>query len=216
MRQFKCESCGIEFESKKACKSRTPKYCSSKCYGKTMKMEKKCKLCDNQIENKSSSSLHNRIYCSKECQGKARKNIPLNDEWKKALSEGRKKSEKCKGKNLYNWKGGKETEKIRIKTAFYKRKKSLKKDLPIDFLQKIIQAQGNKCFFCEQDLKNYKAIEHLTPVSKGGDNDIFNLVYSCKSCNSQKGQNTLEEFSIKKNRFDWLDKFDIMYANEIS
>ena len=41
-------------------------------------------------------------------------------------------------------------------------------------------------FFCESDLTNYKAIEHLTPVSRGGDNEKYNLVYSCKSCNSKK------------------------------
>lgn len=27
---------------------------------------------------------------------------------------------------------------------------------------------------------------------------------------------TLEEFAIKKNRFDWLNKFDKIYANAIS
>jgi hypothetical protein len=51
---------------------------------------------------------------------------------------------------------------------------------------------------------------------QGGDNQMYNLVYSCKSCNSQKRQNTLEEFAIKINRFDWLNKFDTIYASAIS
>ncbi|MGB4984169.1 MAG: HNH endonuclease, partial [Erysipelotrichaceae bacterium] len=142
--------------------------------------------------------------------------IKLTDAHKKALSDGRKNSIKCKGENLYNWKGGKETEAIRMKQSFYKRKLGLKLKMPLLFLKNVLKAQENNCFFCENDLSNYKAIEHLTPVSKGGDNQIYNLVYSCKSCNSQKRQNTLEEFAIKKNRFDWLNKFDKIYANAIS
>lgn len=189
---FNCLACGIQFVSKKGCATRTPKYCTKKCYAKSLIKEKPPKV------------------------KFSRKGIKLSDEWRKALSEGRKKSEKCKGHNLYNWKGGKETEAVRIKQSFYKRKAGLKLKMPILFLRNILDAQKNKCFFCETDLTNYKAIEHLTPVSKGGDNQIYNLVYSCKSCNSQKRQNTLEEFAIKKNRFDWLNKFDIIYANAIS
>lgn len=215
MKKFTCKSCNNDFESKKACKSREPKYCSIKCYGESLKLNIKCKLCGNQIENKHSASIKNRVYCSKDCQSKARKNIPLNDEWKKALSEGRKKSEKCKGEKLYNWKGGNETKTLRAKQSFYKRKRALKKNMPIEFLSKILIAQNNLCFFCESSLKEYKAIEHLTPVSKGGDNDVFNLVYSCKSCNSKKRQNTLESFAINQNRLDWLNKWDLIFSRAL-
>ena len=211
MKKYICQECKKEFESKKGCKSRTPKYCSKECYSESLKLHIKCKLCGCEIENKHSVSMKNRIYCSKECQSKSRQNIPLTDEWKKALSDGRKKSEKCKGENLYNWRGGENTFHIRMKEYYYKRKKNLCKNMPIDFLEKLIIWQDNKCFFCESDLSEYKAIEHLTPVSKGGDNDIFNLVYSCKSCNSKKRVNTLEEYSFKNKRYDWLKKWERMY-----
>jgi 5-methylcytosine-specific restriction endonuclease McrA len=212
MKTYNCKSCGNDFESKKGCKTREPKYCSSKCYGVTLKMEIKCKLCNQVIENKHSASLKNRIYCSRKCQSEARLNKPLNEEWKQALSVGRKSSIKCKGENLYNWKGGKETETIRMKSHFYKRKRGLQKEMPITFLHRMLMVQKNKCFFCECDLTDYKAIEHLTPISKGGDNDVFNLVYSCKSCNSKKRQNTLEEFAIKQNRIDWLNKWEHIFS----
>ena len=215
MKKIICKNCGVEFTSKKACKSREPKYCSKSCFSESLKLHKKCKLCGKEIENKHSVSMHNRIYCSRECKGKARQNVPLSDEWKKALSDGRKNSEKCKGENLYNWKGGKETENIRMKQSFYKRKKALKKDMPIAFLNSILKAQDNKCFFCESDLSEYKAIEHLTPVSKGGDNDIYNLVYSCKSCNSKKRQQTLEQFALKENRVDWLEKWENVFSEAL-
>ena len=44
----------------------------------------------------------------------------------------------------------------------------------------------------------------------------YNLVYSCKSCNSQKRQQTLEEYAVKNIRFDWLDKFDYVYATAVN
>ncbi len=39
-------------------------------------------------------------------------------------------------------------------------------------------------------------IDHLHPVSKGGDNDILNLVTSCKTCNSGKGARLLSDGSV--------------------
>jgi hypothetical protein len=215
MRTYICESCKVEFESKKGCKSRTPKFCSLKCYGESLKLNKKCKLCGNIIENKHSVSMKNRVYCSKDCQSKARKGVPLSDEWKKALSDGRKNSEKCKGENLYNWKGGKETKLIRYRIHNNKRRTLLNKKIDVLFLEKLILIQDNKCFFCECDLTKYKAIEHLTPVSRGGDNDIYNLVYSCKSCNSNKRQQTLEEYAIKNKRLDLLQKWEELYIETL-
>jgi hypothetical protein len=215
MKDYTCIQCSSVFQSKKGCKSRTPKFCSNKCYAESMKLNIKCKLCEKVIENKHSVSIRNRKYCSKECQGKARQGIKLSENWRKALSEGRKKSEKCKGQNLYNWKGGKETQLLRIKSSLYKRKMRLTKVFPKAFLYKMLVAQKNMCFYCDNDLTEYKAIEHLTPVSKGGDNDIFNLVYSCKSCNSKKRQKTLEEFAIKTNRLFLLSKWEKLFIEAL-
>lgn len=216
MRQtiFNCLTCNNSFYTKKKSKNRTPKYCSKKCYSESLKIKKSCKLCGGEIKG-NGSSVSNRIYCSKKCQSDSRRNKELNDEWKKKISEARKKSDKCKGENLYNWRGGESTFLIRSKEYFYKRKKNLKLKMPLNYLKRLIKEQNNKCFFCDSDLTNYKAIEHLTPVSKGGDNQPYNLVYSCKSCNSKKRQMTLEEYSIKNKRFDLIDKFDTLYASAI-
>ena len=215
MKKIICKSCGVEFETKKACKSREPKYCSSKCYGKTMKLDIKCQLCGNPIENKHSVSIRNRKFCSNKCRTDSRKGVPLSDEKKKKLSEGRKKSEKCKGENLYNWKGGESTRAIRQKSYFYKRKLKLVKEMPGSFLAKIFKIQKGQCFFCNSDLSDYKAIEHLTPISRGGDNDIYNLVYSCKHCNSKKGRNTLEEYALKIKKPHLIAKWEALFINAL-
>jgi hypothetical protein len=210
VKKYSCNTCNSEFTSKKADKNRVPKFCTKECYAESIKKYKKCNHCGVAF-----ADYKKKVFCSKSCHTESRKNKQLPSEWKKALSDGRKNSEKCKGENLYNWKGGKSTEAIRVKQSFYKRKRGLKERMPITFLNRLLVVQDNKCFFCETNLSEYKAIEHLTPVSKGGDNFTYNLVYSCKSCNSKKRQNTLEEFAIKNKRFDWLDKFDIIYAGAI-
>lgn len=39
-------------------------------------------------------------------------------------------------------------------------------------------------------------VDHIHPVSKGGDNDILNLVTSCKDCNSGKSDRTLSDTTV--------------------
>ena len=41
-------------------------------------------------------------------------------------------------------------------------------------------------------------IDHITPVSKGGTNDVTNLVTSCKECNRGKATRTINNDSIAK------------------
>lgn len=46
---------------------------------------------------------------------------------------------------------------------------------------------GERCYHCGKDLKiNQVNIDHYNPKSKGGSNDDFNLVLSCRKCNKYK------------------------------
>lgn len=54
-------------------------------------------------------------------------------------------------------------------------------------------------------------IEHLTPVSRGGDNQRWNLVLACRTCNSRKGAKTFEEY-MELVGFDLSDKYDAVIA----
>jgi 5-methylcytosine-specific restriction endonuclease McrA len=49
----------------------------------------------------------------------------------------------------------------------------------------LLFVQDNKCFYCSTILDKYE-IDHFIPLSKGGRNNIDNLVVSCIHCNRSK------------------------------
>lgn len=51
-------------------------------------------------------------------------------------------------------------------------------------------------------------IDHIMPVSKGGDNDILNLVTSCQACNSGKSDRTLDDDSIVQKQKEQLKEIN--------
>lgn len=210
-RVLKCQNCNNLFVSNKLCKSRQPKYCSKSCFGRFNRQIKKCNNCGQEYYHKR--SYENKKYCSIHCAIKSRIGIKLSDEWKESLREGRKKSDKCRGQNLYNWKGGKDTIIARVNLSRQKRRTSTNIEIDINFTNQLLVAQNNRCFYCESDLSKYKAVEHLIPIIKGGDNQKTNLVYSCKKCNSSKGTLTLVQYSNKINKPDLIIKHNNLLSS---
>jgi len=59
----------------------------------------------------------------------------------------------------------------------------------------VLDMHGRKCAYCGIDIigKNYH-IDHIVPFSKCEENDVYNLVPTCVSCNMIKKDKSLEEF----------------------
>ena len=78
------------------------------------------------------------------------------------------------------------------KIRIYKEKgaggKITKKDV-----DNLFEQFGRICYYCKVSKAN--SIDHITPISKGGTNNISNLVPACISCNSKKGAKLLIEWS---------------------
>lgn len=57
---------------------------------------------------------------------------------------------------------------------------------------------GFRCAYCNRNLANAKAkmrtLDHIIPVTRGGDNDETNLCTACKRCNDSKGDKTAWEY----------------------
>ena len=54
---------------------------------------------------------------------------------------------------------------------------------------------NNLCWYCGKEMEpNQLTKDHVFPRSKGGDNDMDNIIMVCKSCNSGKGKMDLFEW----------------------
>lgn len=61
-------------------------------------------------------------------------------------------------------------------------------------LDRLLYAQGGRCFFCEQVLPLAEAsVEHLCAVANGGGNAEDNCVVCCKSLNTILGSKSVKE-----------------------
>lgn len=55
--------------------------------------------------------------------------------------------------------------------------------------------QNNYCWYCGKEMEpSMLTKDHVFPRSKGGDNDMDNIIMVCKTCNSSKGDMDLFEW----------------------
>ncbi|MBG0199229.1 RRXRR domain-containing protein, partial [Clostridioides difficile] len=69
----------------------------------------------------------------------------------------------------------------------------------------LLYAYGHTCQYCKGLTNDTKLeIEHKHPKSRGGSNSIRNLTVACRTCNQEKGNNTLDEWvqSLSKSKLD--------------
>jgi hypothetical protein len=59
--------------------------------------------------------------------------------------------------------------------------------------QELCEASTNHCWYCHKKFDKLTA-DHMTPIARGGSNDISNIVPACLSCNASKGATTPLEY----------------------
>ena len=73
------------------------------------------------------------------------------------------------------------------------RRKAIGKRLRFEVLKR----DSFTCQYCGSQAPDViLEIDHVNPVASGGDNDILNLITSCKDCNSGKGAKQLSDASV--------------------
>lgn len=68
-------------------------------------------------------------------------------------------------------------------------------DFTADDVKQLLEKQQAKCIYCGENISGrLYTIEHLTPLSRGGSNDVENIALACRSCNARKGDKLVTEF----------------------
>jgi len=82
-----------------------------------------------------------------------------------------------------------------------------KKAIPKRIRFEVFKRDSFKCQYCGASAPDVLLhIDHIEPVSKGGDNNITNLITSCASCNVGKSSKTLDDKStLAKQRLQLED-----------
>ncbi len=61
-------------------------------------------------------------------------------------------------------------------------------------LREQFQRQKARCYYCKAKLAKVWHADHVIPLSKGGTNDIGNIVIACQTCNLRKSAKLLHEW----------------------
>jgi len=80
--------------------------------------------------------------------------------------------------------------------------RNLRKAIPKAIRFDVFKRDSFKCQYCGATAPDVVlVIDHIKPVSKGGTNDITNLIASCEACNSGKRDKTLDDHTaVAKSR----------------
>lgn len=62
-------------------------------------------------------------------------------------------------------------------------------------IRAVLKRDNYTCHYCGDRSGDFE-IDHMIPVSRGGSDDLDNLVTSCRTCNRQKRDKTVEEFRV--------------------
>ena len=83
----------------------------------------------------------------------------------------------------------------------------LRVSLPKSVRFEVFKRDKFKCQYCGEEAPNViLEVDHIVPVSKGGTNDIFNLVTSCRDCNRGKSDKKLDDDTVVKKQKRQLDE----------
>lgn len=84
-----------------------------------------------------------------------------------------------------------------------------RKNIPNKLRFEVFKRDSFTCQYCGQSAPNVVLeVDHLLPVSKGGDNDILNLITSCWACNNGKSNILLTDNTMLEKQKAQLDELN--------
>ncbi len=149
---------------------------------------------DNDNEEYKGKNKDNAVsrYWAKREEILTKKSAYRKENKEKIAAKGKEYRHRVAGTEKY--KAMKKAARLRRRAAGY---------VPVAELNKLIKSSNNVCFWCDEEIPNGEMhLDHIYPVSKGGRNDMYNLVVACRSCNQRKRDKSpeiwIEEILLEK------------------
>lgn len=99
-----------------------------------------------------------------------------------------------KSKNSYTtWKQNNKEKVLCINRNRFALRRNAEGTHSAEDIQKLLERQSNLCNGCQITLTKYH-VDHIHPISKGGSNWPTNLQILCPTCNTSKGNKTMDEW----------------------
>lgn len=186
----KCRQCGSEF----VCTNRKRVFCHKACstrsrYQKRIRSSRTCMTCGSVFQPERLGQPPK--YCSRRCKIRMmykRNPAPIlarNRRWTRAHWEASLKQQAAwRRRNLEVGRRKENHRRARVRNAggSYTREEWIN----------VLTLWSNTCAYC--GMGGRITVDHRTPISRGGSNDISNILPACKTCNSQKHTQTETEY----------------------
>lgn len=177
-----CPSCGTEFTPKRSDRIA----CSTRCYGRLTRTyvpiwhNKTCVICGKPFVSKRSDAVH----CSQGCT--QRRHYEINSE---AIREA-----------VAAWRAA-NSDRCRVNGARYKAKRKgwESAGVGVSFRDwtRLQARHGWRCAYCHAK-PGLLHMEHVVPLSRGGQHAIGNILPACPDCNMSKGAKLLVEWRKRR------------------
>lgn len=174
-----CDRCGKQFRrpsGRAAQRSKRSTYCSEAC--RLARVRRTCEVCGNAFTvTASEAEVRPYRFCSRACffEGTA-------SQWSSHREYLRhKRSEDPDRFRAY----------VRNRRA---RKKAADGEHTAEEFRAKLERYGGRCHWCRRPIRGTPHADHLIPLSRGGSNDISNIVPACAKCNLTKSAKMPWEF----------------------
>lgn len=211
--RHECRTCGVRFDSTRPTPGRPPRYCSQGC-ADGVKVEVSCAGCGALVRKRPDRGRSHRYVCSYMCRTfvawghwPASAWVPPRPKTA-TIRAPRFYSAECPECGAYFITERKPNARHFCSPSckrrqIDRRRRAREHKAPGTFrwveVIRLHLDNDRRCAYCDQVVDGQPDPDHVIPLSRGGWNDLANILPSCRQCNGSKSDKTPDEWIAERN-----------------